>query len=46
MSMTVGEVMEWSESLATVLAREYGKPDGGDGDHRAIVEAEMRRLHG
>lgn len=47
MSMTVGDLMDWSEVLATVLEREYGKP-GGDGttDHRRIVEEEMRRIHG
>lgn len=46
MDMTVGEVMEWSESVGTVLEREYGKPDDSRIDHRARVEAEMRRLHG
>ena len=46
MSMTVGELMEWSETVGTVLEREYGKPDGSQVDHRARVEAEMRRLHG
>lgn len=46
MSMTVVEVMEWSEALATVLEREYGKPDGATVDHRARVEEDMRRIYG
>lgn len=46
MSMTVVEVMEWNEALATVLEREFGKPDGGQQDHRARVEEDMRRIYG
>lgn len=46
MSMTVPELMQWNETLGTVLEREFGKPSEGKVDHRARVEAEMRRIHG
>jgi len=46
MEMSVGELMEWNETLGTVLEREYGKADGASVDHRARVEEDMRRIHG
>jgi len=45
MSMPLHEVMEWAKAMNTVLEREFGKPEA-ETDHRARVEAEMRRLHG
>jgi hypothetical protein len=46
MSMTVPELMQWNDTLSAVLEREFGKPSNGQVDHRARVEAEMRRIHG
>lgn len=46
MDMTLPDLQEWQAALGMVLDREYGKPDTEAVDHRARVEAEMRRLHG
>ena len=45
MGMTLAQVQAWSDALVYILDRENGtKSDGSD--HRAKVEADMRRLHG
>ena len=46
MDMALHEVMEWVEAMNALLEREFGKPGNGEVDHRARVEAEMKRLHG
>jgi hypothetical protein len=46
MGMTLPDLQEWHNAVAALLEREFGKPDSGATDHRARVEAEMRRLHG
>ena len=45
MAMTLPDLQEWQAAVVTILEREYGKPDPEATDHRARVEAEMRRLH-
>jgi hypothetical protein len=45
MDMTLPEVEAWSEPMSEILRRENGTGNDAD-DHRARVEAEMRRLHG
>jgi hypothetical protein len=46
MEMPCDEVMEWAQAMNSVLEREFGKPGDGEVDHRARVEADMRRIHG
>jgi len=46
MGMAVPDLQEWQKAVITLLDREFGKPDDEAVDHRARVEAEMRRLHG
>ena len=45
LDMTLPELEGWAAALACILERENGPSAEGD-DHRARVEAEMRRLHG
>lgn len=45
LDMTVSEVEGWCEALAYVLQRENGSSED-ETDHRARVEADMRRIHG
>lgn len=44
MLMTLPELGEWGDILADMLQREFGSSGGND--HRARVEADMRRLYG
>lgn len=43
MDMTLPELEGWAPTLSELLQRELG--GGGADDHRARVEAEMRRIH-
>ena len=45
LDMTLEEVEGWGAALDGILRAENGTRDDAD-DHRARVEAEMRRLHG
>jgi hypothetical protein len=45
LDMTLPELEGWADALAHILERENGT-SGDAVDHRARVEAEMRRLHG
>lgn len=45
MGMTLADMQAWSDALVYVLERENGRKSDAD-DHRARVEADMRRLHG
>ena len=45
MDMTYPELQGWDGALSHILRMEFGGGDDHD-DHRARVEAEMRRLHG
>jgi hypothetical protein len=45
MGMELPEVEAWSTAMAEILRRENGDSSGAT-DHRARVEADMRRLHG
>ena len=44
MDMTLPELEAWTIEAARILQRENGTE--GEPDHRARVEAEMRRIHG
>lgn len=45
LDMTIRDLETWSQALSYILERENGAgPEATD--HRARVEAEMRRLHG
>ncbi len=44
LDLTLGEAEDWGDALAHILKRENGGKEE-DTDHRARVEAEMRRLH-
>lgn len=46
MDMALPDLREWQAAVCALLEREYGKPDPEAVDHRARVEADMRRLHG
>ena len=46
MDMTVPELQDWQKAVGGLLEREFGKPSQRDVDHRAIVEEQMRRIHG
>ena len=45
MGMELPDIEAWSQSISDILKRENGTANDVD-DHRARVEAEMRRLHG
>ena len=45
LDMTMHELDEWGEALYGILRRENAGADDAT-DHRARVEADMRRLHG
>ena len=45
MDMDLPELDAWMEAITDVLKLECGSGKG-DGGHRAMVDAEMRRLHG
>jgi hypothetical protein len=44
MDMELPEIESWSTAMAEILRRENGDSSGVS-DHRARVEADMRRLH-
>lgn len=46
MGMDLPDLRQWQAAVVALLEREYGKPDPEAVDHRARVEADMRRLHG
>ena len=46
MGMDLPDLRQWQSAVVALLEREYGKPDPEAVDHRARVEADMRRLHG
>ena len=45
MDMDLPELDAWMEAINEVIRLEAGSGKG-DGSHRAMVDAEMRRLHG
>lgn len=45
MDMTYAELEAWDGAMLHILRSEFG-PGAEESDHRARVEAEMKRIHG